>query len=88
MDNLLVVISGPSGGGKGTIINELLTRDENYKRVSTYTTRPMREGEKNGEQYYFITEEEYKKLKSQGKLMACSTIDGYHYRSTYNRYGR
>ena len=59
----LVVISGPSGVGKGTIINLLTERykEENkkiYLSISA-TTRSPREGEKNGVNYYFISEEEF-----------------------------
>ena len=87
MNNLLVVISGPSGGGKGTIINDLLPRNpEEYKRISTYTTRPMRKKENEHGQYSFITQHEYDRLFTQGKLMACSKVDGYSYRGSSNRY--
>lgn len=85
MDNMLVVISGPSGGGKGTIINSLLKKDsKKYLRVSTYTTRPRREGEALNEQYQFISKELFDKLDSQNKLIAKNLVDGYSYRySTY-----
>lgn len=89
MNNLLVVISGPSGGGKGTIINKLLPRNpEDYKRISTFTTRPRRQGEDEHGQYSFITQKEYDRLFEQGKLMACSKVDGYSYRCSCNRYER
>ena len=85
MNNLLVVISGPSGGGKGTIINELLAKDTNtYKRISTYTTRPKRPNERDNEQYHFITKEEYEKLDRKCSLMAKSVVDGFLYRCSYN----
>lgn len=83
MDNLLVVISGPSGGGKGTIINKLLSRNPSqYIRVSTYTTRPKRRDEELKGQYHFITQERYDSLNSQGRLMAKNIVDGYSYRCT------
>ena len=84
MDNMLVVISGPSGGGKGTIINSLLKRDsEKYLRVSTYTTRPRRPDEDEQGQYSFISQQEYDRLFDQGRLTACSRVDGRSYRCSY-----
>jgi guanylate kinase len=84
MNNLLVVISGPSGGGKGTIINKLLSRnDPEYERVSTFTTRPRRNNEEDG-QYRFISNEEYEYLDSKGLLIAKNIVDGYYYRGSFN----
>lgn len=84
MNNLLVVVSGPSGGGKGTIINKVLSRnEEDTKRISTFTTRPKRPNESENEQYHFINQQLYDKLEEQGLLMAKSKVDGYSYRSAY-----
>ena len=59
----LVVISGPSGAGKGTIVNELLNmykkNNDKVKLSISYTTRSPREGEENGVNYHFISEEEF-----------------------------
>ena len=88
MNNLLVVISGPSGGGQSTIIKELLSRDTtHYRRISTFTTRPKRPNEVDGAQYHFITQERYDRLDSKGLLIAKNVVDGYNYRSAINRYG-
>ena len=76
LDNLLVVITGPSGGGKSTVINKLLEKNQkDYHRISTYTTREPRKGEKDGEQYNFITSDEYLELLNQNKLIACSKVE-------------
>ena len=83
LNNLLVRVSGPRGGGKGTIVDNLLSRNtQEYKRVSTFTTRPRRQSERDSKQYNFTTQENYDRLFSQGRLMACSKVDGFSYRCT------
>ena len=83
LNNLLVIVSGPSGGGKGTIEDNLLSRNtQENKRVSTFTTRPRRQSERDSKQYNFTTQENYDRLFSQGRLMACSKVDGFSYRCT------
>ena len=66
---LLVVISAPSGGGKGTILKELFAQDDNLVLSVSATTRKPRPGEEDGKQYYFISREEFESLIAQGKML-------------------
>ena len=56
---LLVVISGPSGVGKSTVVRRLLKIYPEAKLSISSTTRPPRPGEVHGQHYYFITQEEF-----------------------------
>ena len=68
MKNRLIVLSGPSGVGKGTIVNKLL-RLGNYSLSVSCTTRAPRAGETDGISYFFISREEFsKEIKSGGFL--------------------
>ena len=55
----IYVISGPSGVGKGTIVKALISSHDDIKVSVSATTRSPREGEINGESYYFLTKEEF-----------------------------
>ena len=60
---LPLIISGPSGSGKGTIINFLLKKYPDVFSLScSYTTRNPREGEIHGKHYFFVTDEEFVKV--------------------------
>ncbi len=60
MRNILLVLSGPSGVGKGTIVNYLLEEDNTLVKSVSCTTRAPREGELNGREYFFISEREFR----------------------------
>lgn len=60
-------IMGKSSSGKDTIYKKLMERMRGkLKTVTGYTTRPMREGETDGVEYFFVTREKYREMKSQG----------------------
>lgn len=61
----MFVIEGPSGTGKGTIAKEVLRRDKNIKFSVSVTTRKQREGEVDGVDYYFVTNEQYDEFLAQ-----------------------
>lgn len=65
----IIIIEGPSGVGKDTIINELITRyPDRFGRPINATTREMRENESQGNPYLFISEEEFLKLRKSGEI--------------------
>jgi len=76
---LLLVISGPSGAGKGTLVDRLVrTRPECVFSVST-TTRPRRAGEAEGVQYEFVTREEFERRRSAGQFLEWAEVHGHLY---------
>jgi len=65
----IIYIMGKSSTGKDTIFKELLRKNKELKTIVPYTTRPIREGERNGHEYFFKTEEEFQTLKEAGKII-------------------
>ena len=59
---ILVVVSGFSGSGKGTVMKRLMEKYDNYALSVSVTTRNPRPGEKDGEAYFFRTKEEFEQL--------------------------
>ena len=72
-------IMGKSATGKDTIYKKLLQNSElGLKRIVSYTTRPIREGEKEGEEYHFTDVKNLELLKEQGKIIECRSYDTIH----------
>ena len=75
----LFVISAPSGTGKTTVIQRLKEEIPSLKVVVTFTTRKPRPGEKNGVDYYFVSEEEFKKMIKENKFIEWAVVYGNYY---------
>lgn len=76
---MLIVISGPSGSGKGTIIKEVLKKIPDLIYSISYTTRPKREGEIDGKDYFFIDNDKFKELIKKDFFLEWAKVYDYYY---------
>ena len=76
---MLLVISGPSGAGKGTLVSKLLDKDPTFVFSVSVTTRERRENEIEDVHYHFISEEEYDKLLEQDAFVEHAEVHGHRY---------
>lgn len=76
---LLIVISGPSGAGKGTIYNKVLALRPEIKKSVSVTTRAPRKGEQEGVHYYFRTIEDYQKMIADGAFLETAAVYSNYY---------
>ena len=65
----VVVVTGPSGAGKGTLIRGLLERLPQLEVAISATTRPLRAGEENGREYWFLSNEEFARRVAEGEFL-------------------
>lgn len=77
---LLIVLSGPSGVGKGTVLKEVM-KDESLKLAFSIsmTTREKREGEEEGVNYFYVTKEEFEQAVRDGKMLEYAEFVGNYY---------
>lgn len=75
----MIVIVGGSGSGKSTLADAFVSRHEDYHRVITFTTRPIREGEKDGVDYHFVTNETFAEYARQKVFAEYGEYRGWYY---------
>ena len=76
---ILIVVSGFSGAGKGTLMKELLKRYDNYALSVSMTTRAPREGEVDGESYFFVDKETFERTIAEDGLIEYASYCGNYY---------
>jgi len=85
MQGNLIIISSPSGGGKGTLIKEVLKTVPNVGYSVSYTTRAMRVGETQGKDYFFVSRAEFELLIEQGEFLEYATVHDNIYGTSLNQ---
>ncbi len=73
---ILLVLSSPSGAGKTTLTGDLLTWDPSIAFSVSVTTRPARPGEREGQQYYFRTRQEFQRMVAKGEMLEHAEVFG------------
>ncbi|MBN2621170.1 guanylate kinase [candidate division WOR-3 bacterium] len=75
----LIVLSGPSGVGKTTLCSRIVSMREDIKYSISATSRPRRQGEKNGREYFFLSKREFAKWIEQNRFIEYAEVHGHLY---------
>jgi len=75
----LIILTGPSGVGKGTVVKEILGKDKSIWLSISATTREPREGEKEGENYFFLNQQKFKEMIEQNLFLEWAQFAGNYY---------
>lgn len=76
---MLVVVSSPSGGGKGTLIQRVLRKTPGLAYSVSYTTRAPRSGETNGREYFFVSTVDFEEMQQRGDFLESANVHGHLY---------
>ena len=76
---MLIIVSGPSGVGKGTICAELRARNPQIRESISMTTRARRNGETEGVDYFYVSEERFNELAAHGEMLEHAYVHGNQY---------
>jgi guanylate kinase len=81
---MIIIIAGPSGAGKTTVCKLLIRDDDKLLYSISATTRKKRRGERNGVDYYFINDEEFKNWEKKGRFLETAKVHGHFYGTLKN----
>ncbi len=76
---LMFILSSPSGAGKTTLADRLLEKDDELTLSISATTRPRRPGEAHGKDYFFVSEEEFFRMRDNNEFLESANVFGNHY---------
>ncbi len=75
----IFVVSAPSGAGKTSLVSALLEADDNLMLSVSHTTRTARQNEKDGQNYFFVSQQEFEELVEQNKMLEYASVYGEYY---------
>lgn len=78
----LLVLVGPAGVGKGTLVQEILSKNSDFMLSVSATTRPPRPGEQDGIHYHFINHDQFEQMIEAGQLLEWAQVHGTHFYGT------
>lgn len=82
----LFLIVGPSGSGKGTVIEMIKGKYPGFAYPVSYTTREIREGEKDGESYHYVSREEFERMIKDGEFLEYAVVHSDNYYGTSKKH--
>jgi guanylate kinase len=82
---MLIVVSSPSGGGKGTLIDRVLQTVTGVSYSVSFTTRPPRTGEQNGREYFFVSESVFREMITRGEFLEWADVYGHLYGTSHKQ---
>ncbi|MBA3568592.1 MAG: guanylate kinase [Pyrinomonadaceae bacterium] len=85
---ILFVVSSPSGGGKGTLIQQVLKQAQNLRYSVSYTTRAPRNGEVEGREYFFVRPEKFEAMVAAGEFLEWAHVHGKLYGTSRHQVSR
>jgi len=85
---MLIVVSSPSGGGKGTLIDRVLKTVPGVSYSVSYTTRAPRPGEQNGREYFFVSTDAFEEMIRQERFLEWANVYGYLYGTSHEQVER
>ncbi|MBS3818495.1 guanylate kinase [bacterium] len=77
--NTLFIITGPSGGGKSTLVHEVMKKMSGLQFSVSHTTRKKRKGEKEGKDYYFLSKKKFEQMIREKKMVEWARVHGDYY---------
>ncbi|WP_425408493.1 guanylate kinase [Hyphococcus sp.] len=76
---LMFILSSPSGAGKTTLADRLLSKDDELTLSISATTRKRRPGEAHGKDYFFVSDDEFVRMRDNGEFLESANVFGHHY---------
>lgn len=74
MKGSLFIVAAPSGAGKTSLVNALVARHDEIRLSVSHTTRPPRDGEQDGRDYHFVSQETFARMRDNGDFMESATV--------------